>query len=319
MEESGLRRPGLSIGILFLFLLILAVNAGALELTVSGGGGNFSYDLDRENSLGAAGEAFESKGYGYGLVGLKGDFSDLVGFSIALERDSIMRNRFVTNADIRLGRLKLEVGPFVGIFNDARQPLNAGISAGMGVEIPGILFGSIKAGSTIGALASQAGENLQQTSDISIGFWVPHVVCTLSMNGKSFTNRANELLMTKDERIRYQFQADVFGKNIPYTIQVNIGYQSLKRSYMPQGSAAIVDDGTFSGIFVSVPSETDELRSVYFGFEATYRIVPQIQVMLGAEMPIYSWSKEPMQSPNREKAFFELNAGIVWTLPEKSK
>jgi hypothetical protein len=173
MEESGLKRPGLCIGMLFLFLLILAGNAGALELEVSGGGGNISYDLDRESSLGAASEAFESKGYAYGLVGLKGDFSDLVGFSIGLERDSVMRNRFLTNADIRLGHLKLEVGPFVGIFNDARQPLNAGIAAGMGVEIPGILFGSIKAGSTIGTLASQSGENIQQTSDISLGFGFP--------------------------------------------------------------------------------------------------------------------------------------------------
>jgi hypothetical protein len=145
------------------------------------------------------------------------------------------------------------------------------------------------------------------------------------MNGKSFTNRVTETLLTKDERIRYQFQADVFGKNIPYTIQVNIGYQSLKRSYMPQGSAAIevitVDDGagTLMSVVNSVPSDVDELRLMYFGFEVSYRIIPQIKVILGAEMPLYSWSKEPMETPNREKAFFELNAGVVWTIPEKSK
>jgi hypothetical protein len=314
MEESGLRHPGLGFGILF--LLVLTGASGALDLRVSGGIGNLSFDKKEESFLDT--EIFAPTLYPYGSIGLEGDYSDFADFSAAFEIDPILRNRLLANAGFNLGYIRIDIGPFIGLFNTEEQKINSGISAGMGVEFPGIAFGSVAVGSTIGSLTNKPGEYIQHTGDISIGVWVPHVVCTFSLNEKSYTGRVNDELITKDESIRYQLRADMFSKNVPYTIRIDMGYQSLTRSYIPQGSAATVYDPiTFE--FDSVPSDTDEFRSIYFGFEGTYRIVPKIQIVLGAEMPVFSWGKTPLGSPDKETFFYQAHVGLVWTLPEKVK
>ncbi|MDR0878399.1 MAG: hypothetical protein LBN21_10120 [Treponema sp.] len=310
---------------LFLFLLVLAGQAGALDLRVIGGVGNLAFSSEQESSLGAADADFEPAISPYVLVGLEGDYSDIIGFSAAFDRDPIMRNRLLTNISLNLGYLRLDAGPFLGLFNTEEQPLNTGLSAGVGVEFPGIIFGSVKAAATIGSLAGKTGEYVQQTGDISVGFWVPHVICTFSLQTQIYSDRVSTELLTKDESTRYQFSADTFSKNVPYTIQVNMGYQSLKRSYIPQGNAAVTvtteDDGAggYTSVISSVESETDEFKSLYIGFEGTWRIVPRIRLVLGAEMPVYSWGKDPLGTPDRDIFIFQARAGLVWTLPEKVK
>jgi hypothetical protein len=195
--------------------------------------------------------------------------------------------------------LRLEFGPFVGLFNTGERIISPGIAAALGLEFPGILFGSLKGASTIGSLALFPGDFIQETGEIAVGFWVPYAVCTLSIDTKSFTERKTDELLVKDEHTRYQFRADVFTKNVPYTIRVDLGYQSLKRSYSPEGSG----------------SETDELKSVYAGFEGTYRIVPAFQLILGAEMPVYIWGEKPLKGPERKTFMYQFHAGFVWTLP----
>jgi hypothetical protein len=91
----------------------------------------------------------------------------------------------------------------------------------------------------------------------------------------------------------------VFTKNVPYTIRIDMGYQTLKRSYFPDGEK----------------SESDELKSVFIGLEGTYRISSFFQFILGTEMPVYSWGEKPLKGPERETFMYQFHAGFVWTLP----
>jgi hypothetical protein len=266
-----------------------------LDFRLAGGLGNLAFDKDREQALGA--ETFESVKYPFGLVRLEGDYSDIISFDVGFEMDPILRNRITTNISFNTDYIRLDIGPFMGAFNTKEKIINPGISSTLTLEIPGILSGSVSAASTLGAAVNTPGDYLQEMGEIALGFWIPHVICTLSLQSKAFTEQADTDLVTKDERIRYQLRADVFSKNVPYTVYVDMGYQSLKRSY------------------ITSVTDTDEYKSIYTGFEATLRLNSFFKLILGAEMPVYSWAEKPLTKPGKS-LFFQAHAGFIVTIPE---
>jgi hypothetical protein len=274
----------------------------SLELTLLGGAGNIAFDPDLRSPQGPAGGAFDNYVYPYGQLAVDGTFSELLGYHAALERDPILRNRLGGEVELKLSFLNFSFGPVIGPFNTGESPISPGFSGRLELQFPGIIFGSLGASSNFGTALANTGDFLQQSGEAAIGFWVPNVVCALQVNTRSFTERISRDLLIKDELTRYQFRADVFSKNVPYTIRVDLGYQSLKRSY----SGGIVDD-------------TDEFESIYLGFEGTYRIVPRIKIILGIEMPVYAWGAHPLRSPDRNAAFFNTHAGLNWTIGESAK
>jgi hypothetical protein len=276
----------------------------ALDLRFFGGLGNAAFDPQLEAALGPADRRFEPARYPLGLVSLEGEFSDLADFQFAYERDPALGNRVLARIGMDFDVVKLDMGPFIGIFNGDTQVISPGIAAALELNFPGVIFASLGAGSTLGSLAALPGEYLQQTGEAALGFWVPHVVCAFSINTTAFTRRKTADLLIKDERTRYQFRADMFTKNVPYTVYIDLGYQTLRRSYVAGGLAG--------GIPV-----TDELKSLYLGFEGTYRIIPALRLMLGMEFPVYAWGASPLKSPERSVFLYEFRGGLIWTLPEK--
>jgi hypothetical protein len=273
-------------------LLSLPLGGFALDLTVTGGLGNAAFDGGRRESLGE-GVFSPSPLYFLGQIRVDWDYSDVISFSAALERDPLLRNRISTNVGFTTGVIRLDMGPFMGVFNTKKDGTTAGISTAASLEIPGILFASVKVASTIGAGIKVTGDYIQESGEINLGFWVPHVVTTLSVKNKGFTEQAADNLIIMDEQIRYQLGADVFAKNIPYTVHIDMGYQSLKRSYIS-----------------SAPAKTDELKSIYAGFEAVFTARPFVKLILGAEAPIYSWGQAPLKAPPMSTLMFRVHTGV---------
>lgn len=278
-------------------ILLLCVNISlhALELEAVAGAGNMAFDPESEQAL--DNRQFAPNYFALGHISLKGKYSDMINFSIGFEHDAVLRSRILGTVGLNLDHLIFSVGPFFGAFNTPEQPLNAGITGALRLEYPGIIFGTISGSSTLGSQTSFPGDYTQSAGEVSLGFWLPNVIPVLSINAKSFTKRIHETLLVRDELIRYQFSADVFSKNVPYTIRVDMGYESLKRSYTP-GSA----DKT----------ETDELKSLYLGFEGTWQVSTPLKLILGLEMPVFSWAEQPMKSPARDSALFQFHAGAAW-------
>jgi hypothetical protein len=291
--------------ILFAILTVfLPGKAAGLDLRVQGGAGNIAFDTTRESSLG--GDSFNPQIYPYGLVSLAGVYADWIHYGAAFERDPVLRNRVTTTVGLDLSFVKFEAGVLISPFNTDEKPISPGAMGGLTLTWPGVIFGSVKGSSTLGSSLSLTGDHIQETAELAFGFWVPNVICVFSFSSAGFSQRFNEVLIIKDERTRYEFSADVHAKNVPYTVQVNMGYQSLSRSYSPAGPA-----------FGS--TDEDELKSVFLGFEGAWRVIPSLQVLIGVEMPVYSWSKEPMKKPDINAALFAVHAGFIWTLPEKTR
>jgi hypothetical protein len=286
------------IRILMLGLLILPGRILSLDLTVKGGAGNWAFDKDSVMPQGLVEGKFEANWYPFGLIGIDGEYSDLISYAAALERDPILRNRITTDFGLSFSFVRLHVGPFMGILNSWDRIINPGISAGLTLEWPGILFGAVRAGSTLGAGLDDPGDYTQETGEIALGFWLPHVISTLSVDYKRYREQSNIILVTGDERLRYQFAADVFSKNVPFTVRINMGYQILKRSYRE--------------LFFS---DTDTLKSVFLGLETTVTLNSFLKVLLGGEMPVYSWAKAPLRNPGRGSPLFQAHTGVIIRFP----
>jgi hypothetical protein len=275
-------------GILFCFS-----PAFTLDLTLKGGVGNMAFDQDRTSFLNN--KKFEPNYFPFGLVQLDGTYTDLINYRIGFDRDPVLRNRIITNIRFNFEYIHLDIGPFIGPLNNGDQVITPGISAGLTAEWPGILFGRLAAGSTIGAGLNDDGDYIQQNGEIAFGFWVPHVINTLNVSLRSFTEQIGDERI-EDRWIRYQYTADVFSKNVPYTVHIDMGYQTLERSYSAGG--------------------TDTLKSVFIGFETTIRINSTVKALLGAEMPVYSWGEKPLGNPGRT-VLFQAHTGIVLSFLRK--
>jgi hypothetical protein len=295
------------IPVAFLFAILVVFppeKAVGLDLRMQGGAGNVSFDTTRESSL--EDETFNPRLYPTGLISLSGIYADRVHYGAAFERDPVLRNRLTTTIGLDLSFVEFEAGVLISPFNTREKPISPGAMGSLTLTWPGVIFGSVKGSSTLGSSLSLTGDHIQETAEIAFGFWVPNVICVFSFSQGGFSRRSSEILIIKDERTRYQFTADVHAKNVPYTVKVNMGYQSLERSYSPAGPVFDI-------------SNTDELKSIFLGFEGAWRITPGLQILAGAEMPVYSWAKEPMQKPGANTALFSVHAGIIWTLAEKTR
>jgi len=271
----------------------------ALEVSAVGKLGNLAFDVDRETPLGA-GTAFEENLGFWGTLGAEERFTDTLSFSAEFERDPLLRNLVYTRVGFDAGFAKMSVGPFFGPFNNSDSILSSGLSTELRLELPGVIFGSFRADSTIGAGISAPGDYVQERSEIALGFWVPNVITTVRLRSDTFTEKKAADLVIEDQRTRYELVADVYKKNIPYTAQLLMGYQSLTRAYI---SAA--------------DTLTDELAALLLGFEVGAQVSPQLKLILGTEAPLYAWGVGDLASPSSETILYEVRAGAVWTFKDQ--
>ena len=296
---------------LLLFLILLCFFSPqifSLELELIEGVGNLAYNTDRTSWLSdeSSPGTFTPNYFPLILARVSGEFNGLT-YNAGYARDPVLRNRLFANIKVEQEYFYVEGGAFIGLLNTWTLPVNPGISASLGLMLPGIVYLEASGSSTLAAVSMEKEGNYYQiTKGISIGFWVPHVICSLNMNQKNFAVREETFTLIDDELTRYYFRADVFTKNVPYTIRIDLGYQNHTRSY----SHTAVNS---SGSIVKI-NQADEFKSIFMGLEGTFTINPVLKILLGAEMPVYSWAVRPMKDPPDGVLLFEARMGLILTL-----
>jgi hypothetical protein len=276
-----------------------------MDLEISGGLGNTAFDTERESALGLGGEAFKGRLFPEVLVKFSGEAENGVYYNGGFEREPLLRTQVFAAMGIRLDHIYLEIGPFMGLFNAQDQAVNPGLSAGMGLELPGVVFVNLRASSSLGSILNDTGEYLQRSAEISAGFWIPYVICSFNINTKDFALAEKGNLHIEDSLSRYFFRADVFSKNVPYTCRLDLGYQNLSRSYSSY---------RISGANLNRDIQTDEFKALYMGLEFSHTVTPAFKLILGGEMPVYAWSVRPMKNQDRGSLLFKAYAGVILTL-----
>jgi hypothetical protein len=241
--------------------------ASALDLGLTAWAGNLGFRTDRASTD----TTFPGADYFWGLS-LYGSqqITDKIGFETGFYSDQVLRNTSYTLFTYSEKILSIGVGPFFGFFNDPVTLLKSGISTAVKLELPGIAFVSFRSDSSIGGELVQVGDYLQERNDISLGFYVPNAICTLSLNSRKFEQKAAADTVI-DTLTEYAFATDIFRKNVPYRLLVTFAYQSLEKSY------------------VAAATTSAALNSIVIGSQVSVSLSESVLLQAGVEGTVYSF------------------------------
>ena len=221
--QRNLIRPGIAVVV----FCAIAASASALDIGFDAWAGNLGFKTDRVSTD----TTYPGADYFWGgNVFVGQSIADSMRFEGGFFIDPILRNVTYGLLGYTEKSLTIGVGPFMGVFNNADMPLKSGISILLKIELPGILFASLKSENTMGGELQQNGDYLLERNDIIFGFYIKNAICSLGMNTKKFTQLL-ETVRVVDSLTTYSLHTDIFQKNVPYRLGILLSYESLVKSY----------------------------------------------------------------------------------------
>jgi hypothetical protein len=202
------------------------------------------------------------------------EISDEMSLQAGIFYDPVLRYTTYTLFEYQHSFFKLGVGPFFGLFNTAETIMKSGISTSVRVELPGIMFASLKADSSIGSRFVKVGDYIQEFNEISVGYYIPNAICSVSLTSKSFVTKQAASLEVDDSFTEYAFKVDIFQKNVSFRALLSFAYQTLTRTYL-NTSTSITTENT--------------LNSLILGTNFTFRIADGVDLITNLESNIYSF------------------------------
>jgi hypothetical protein len=242
-SEEGRRRRerssacGTLPALLFLLLLLVlpAGISGALDVTTLYHMGNLGFERDAEKPTGE----FEGTDYTYGLsVFGNHRIDDSLTLEAGLMYDPILRKTVQTRFEYSHNFFRIGVGPFLGVFNTPGTVLKSGISTSVHLEYPGKIFTSLRSDSTISSRFTDKGDYLQEFNKITVGYYVPHAICSLNLTTKRFVTQKTGDLEVDTSFDEYSFDVDIFQKNVPLRLLLSFAFQHTDRIYSTDTATA---------------------------------------------------------------------------------
>ncbi|MBN1835870.1 MAG: hypothetical protein JW820_08460 [Spirochaetales bacterium] len=274
-------------------LLLAPVALPALEL-----GGSFRFDnLGFTTDRIATDTTFTGLDYFWGgELHLTHELSDALSLEAGFARDDILRHLAYALFEYRLDYFRLGLGTFLGTFNSTSQLLNSGIITSIGLELPGVAFVRFRSDNSIGGRMVETGDYLQERSDISLGFYVPNVICSLNLQTRSFTQKQGSSLEVVDSLTIYSFKTDIYRKNLPFRILLTFGYQTLAKKF--------IDGAT---------DPTNTLNSIILGAQLDLNVSRCLSLDFALDSGIYSFGQDQLlgvSNPGPGGYLFRASAGF---------
>jgi len=265
----------------------LPQNLHSLTVEISGGLDSIAFNPESTEASGEVAPVFESEMIPFGMFRLSGTHNDIT-YNLSLLREPILRNRVFIGAKVGNEYLTLEAGPMLAIVEAPEVTLKPGASGGIWLSYPGLLFVQATGSSTLEINPDIVGNFTQYNVDGGIGFWLPHIVASANIAMKNFTIRQESDFLTQDALLKYFFRGLIHTKNIPFTIQLDMGMASLSRSYITQ---------TGGDVGIESTSTNDVFTTMFAGIEVLLFLTPRFSVLFGVEMPLMSLDEEAFQIP----------------------
>jgi hypothetical protein len=221
--------------------------------------------------------------------------SESVKISTSYYLDEVQRSLLDATIVYSTGILEIGFGPQFGVFNDIARPLTAGISSSIKLEIPGVVFASLRNSSSLGQSLGAIGDNSQERNRIDAGIYVRNAICSVSMDSRKFQIREAADLVTTDTMIDYAFEADIFKKNQPFNIVLSLGYRTASKEYM----------GTLA-------SAKDSLGAFILGTKLKLRPHQSVSILLGFDSGVYTFGMDDLlvHGPAANEFYFKALAGL---------
>ncbi|MDR0567754.1 MAG: hypothetical protein LBG87_00910 [Spirochaetaceae bacterium] len=212
-------------------------------------------------------------------------------------QDPMLQRRILGRVNVTYGWFSFQVGPFIGIVNTPSALVSPGLSGYLGLTVPQIAFGSVRADATL--LSSIDGYTSNQ-AEIRLGLYLPFfpaLVPSASMD-IIYVERREKGFTISRHQTRYALFLDTTGPENRYDIHLTIGYQELGWS-----------------VYHETESVMYQLNSIYGGVTIAYRLMPAWKVRIGGTLPIFSWiTKENVDGlVPKNPLFFDFSVGFIWS------
>lgn len=282
-------------------IMVLAAGLGlaagpayALDLSVEALFGNMNLDWAGDAPLTAA--EYPANLWVYGArVGVTERLGPGFVLDLGYETDPVLRHIVRSVVAYEQGYVRIAAGPILGAFNSAATPIKAGISAGIRLDLPGALFLSARAESSMGAGLIAAGDYAQELSQLEAGWYIYNAICSVSLLTRKFYYTESPGSILADASNRYAFSVDMFRKGTPYKIKLDLGYQDLSRTY---------------------PAGTKEtLGVVFLGAQVTAGIADGLSLLATLESGVYAFGLDELagKGPNPSSFLFRAGLGLRYT------
>ena len=239
----------------------------SLEVTTLLHGGNILFDNEKESVE----TSLSGTDYYYGLsVFGSQQIDENITLNAGIKYDPVLRYTTYTTIEFARDFYQIEVGPFFGVFNSWSPIMKSGISTSIRFDYPGVAFASLRSDSSIAARFTKAGDYMQEHNQISVGYYIPHAICSLNLTTKRYVSQQTETLEVDDSFTEYSFEVDVFQKNVPVQILLSFAYQKLERIY---------------------PGSVNSLNSMIFGTDFRIEVSPKVTLLARIDSSVYSFGK----------------------------
>jgi hypothetical protein len=238
----------------------------------------------------------EFKPYLFGIanISLRHDISEILNFSVNIERDNILQNSINVVFGAKTDHFNFKFGTFLGITDNFHTP-DAGITGDMELVIPGVFLLSISGSSTLGVQFKYT-DNYRETAGITFGFWLGNIIPSFSANMRSLSRYVNSSTYVNDTLYRFLFNFDFFIKNSNFSGFVCAGYQMYSRVFE-----------------IQLTEYSNELSSSLVGFGFNWQIIRPLCLKVGFEIPINITAVEPMIAKSEQLVSSKMYAGFIYS------
>lgn len=279
-------------------MIFASSSAFALELGASFNIGNLAFDPNRASTdTSFAGTYFP---WGISVDGTAQLADNLRLDSNFTYNDPLLRNIAYATVTYQGNYFSLGAGPLFGFFNSSTSPLNPGLSVVAQIQLPGVVFLSYRGDSTLAGALVQTGDYLQQSSELSLGYYVPNAIVSLNLLTEKYSMKTSAG-NTIDQRTEYSLKADIFQKAIPYRVVLTFGYQTLAKTFVAGSTTTI-----------------DQLGSLILGTRLELHPASRLTFIADLDSSIYSFGQKALvglSNPGPLGYLFQLKTGVRISLP----
>jgi hypothetical protein len=275
-----------------LAVLAAAAPAAALELGVDAIASNLQFPWEDQTPIAAA--TFPKDNYFWGgAAWLRAPLGEDAAIRVAVERDPVLRNSAYALVEFERGIAKVSAGPFFGFLNAEGAPFSAGISAAVRLQWPGVAYVSMRSDGAAAISLFQADAAPQAMTEISAGVYVPHAIVSAVVSAKRFNEELASGYLIADSFSRYAMEVEIFKKNVPYTLQVSLGYEQRSKRF-------------------EATDQTDTLGAAVLGVETAAQIGPALKLRTSFSTGVYVFGLDELKGrgPASDSLFFNAGLGL---------
>lgn len=290
---SGFHGEARRATLLLAIVLSSAVPASALDLSVEALFGNLN--LPWASDVPIADSAYPSDLWLYGArVAVAESIGDGFRLETSYTTDPVLRHIFRSVIAYQAGFVKISAGPVLGAFNTPETPVKAGISVGLRLDLPGIVFVSARADSSMGAGLFAKGDYAQEFAELSAGWYVRNAICSGTITTRKFYRVPDAGELLADSSNRYAFAVDVYRKGSPYRVFMSLGYQDFSRVYQA--------------------GQIDTLGAVFLGVKLSAEVSTAVSIIGELESAVYAFGMDDLtaRGPAQDSFLFRSSLGLIY-------